>query len=1031
MYKLSIITFFCILTYSVFAQPAPVNSETFIQVDQFGYRTNVAKVAVIRNPVVGFNATRNFTPSTGTNQYQVRRTSDNVVVKAGKVDIWNNGATDVTSGDKAWWFDFTDVTTPGEYYIYDIGKNKSSYKFKIGDNVYTDILKTAMRMFYYNRCGAAKTLANAGPNYADGASFIGARQDKNCRSIFDTSNAATEKDLSGGWWDAGDFNKYVSFARKPVNLLLTSYTKNPAIWKDDYNIPESGNGIPDILDEIKWELDWLKKMQLPDGSSLIKMGFKWGDFTGTEFPSKDTRRRYYYPGGCSGATISSASVFAHAANVFKNITPLNAYANDLQARAINAWNNFKSKITLDLKCDIVDEPGTKENGTAIQAGNANNDIDTEAKQRDIQFMAAVYLFALTGQQEYKTYVDTKYAQTVLFLNNEEEITADYLDALIKYAFLSNATTATADAIKLKLIERGQTQDYLKFTSASDSNAYRAFIPYYFYNFGSNSSRCDAGALGSKLAFYNLGSTADKNEFVKKTEEIAHYIHGANPFGKVYLSNMYLFGASNCVDQLYHDWFKDNSPWDGFGSTKGGPAPGYLVGGPNPKYRTNIYNGSPPLCAPVDANPCNQPFQKSYKDFNDENNQAIPFEVNEPAIYFQAAYIQLLSSLVTNTAPPINTGNGTGLSATYFNNKTLTGSPVYTNTEAVNFDWGNSSPNAAVNNDNFSARWEGEVEAPVNGTYGFATVSDDGVRLFVNDTLIVNNFTDHSVTTNIGNRTFVFIAGRKYKIKMEYYESLYGAVAKLLWMVPGQAQMAIPKDRLYPIANTVVVVAAQGIGSATAAMRIEVMDSQNTTGGVVQQSASYTNLSTTITNYTATFNGNIPANRIRVRFIDNANVDLRVDYLKVGNTVYPSKAASTFSIGHYNTLNGCNNSGYLLVDELYCNGYFQYNVGAAATTTNTNSLIVAKKIDDNLLEKFLKVSPNPAKENTQIYFYANKKQLVNILLKDIFDRNIPNKQYNANEGLNTYNLKLPQQSGTYFLQVIKDGKTEISKVVVVQ
>lgn len=71
--------------------------------------------------------------------------------------------------------------------------------------------------------------------------------------------------MTGGWHDAGDYNKYVNFAYSAVLDLLMSYEFNPEAWTFEYsNIPESGNGIPDLLDEIKYELDWLKKMQDTD-----------------------------------------------------------------------------------------------------------------------------------------------------------------------------------------------------------------------------------------------------------------------------------------------------------------------------------------------------------------------------------------------------------------------------------------------------------------------------------------------------------------------------------------------------------------------------------------------------------------------------------------------------------------------------------------------------------------------------------------------------------------------------------------------
>lgn len=151
-------------------------------------------------------------------------------------------------------------------------------------------------------------------------------------------------------------------------------------------------------------------------------------------------------------------------------------------------------------------------------------------------------------------------------------------------------------------------------------------------------------------------------------------------------------------------------------------------------------------------------------------------------------------------------NGTGLRGTYFNNKTLTAPSAVVRTDAtVNFDFGNGSYASGQPTDNFSARWDGQVEAPVSGSYAFTTNSDDGVRLTVNGQQIINNWTDHGPTDN--SATITLTAGTKYTIVMEFYESGGGAVAKLDWAYPGQTRQNVPQSRLYP---------ATGGGSAPSA-----------------------------------------------------------------------------------------------------------------------------------------------------------------------------------------------------------------------
>ncbi len=149
-------------------------------------------------------------------------------------------------------------------------------------------------------------------------------------------------------------------------------------------------------------------------------------------------------------------------------------------------------------------------------------------------------------------------------------------------------------------------------------------------------------------------------------------------------------------------------------------------------------------------------------------------------------------------PPASTPNtGTGLRAEYVNNTTLTAPVVLTRTDAtVNFDWGNGSPASGINTDNFSVRWTGQVEAPTTGTYTFSTTCDDGVRLWVNGTQLINDWNNHPPTTNTGT-PLTLTAGQRYDIRIDYYENGGGAAAKLGWSYPGQAQQIVPQSRLYP------------------------------------------------------------------------------------------------------------------------------------------------------------------------------------------------------------------------------------------
>jgi len=142
--------------------------------------------------------------------------------------------------------------------------------------------------------------------------------------------------------------------------------------------------------------------------------------------------------------------------------------------------------------------------------------------------------------------------------------------------------------------------------------------------------------------------------------------------------------------------------------------------------------------------------------------------------------------------PLNSG-GNGLIGTYYDNPGFTGGSITRTDSTINFDWQGGSPNSAIGADTFSARWTGQIVPQYSQTYTFYTVSDDGVRLWVNNQLVVDSWVDQSPTEHSGNITLT--AGQKYNIKMEYYENGGGAVAKLLWSSPSTLKQTVPQSQL--------------------------------------------------------------------------------------------------------------------------------------------------------------------------------------------------------------------------------------------
>ena len=608
--------YFCLAILTAYGQPN-IPESNFIKVDQFGYPSGAEKVAVISDPQDGYNEADEFTPG---NIYQIIEWTSGNVVFTGSPQVWNGGATASLSGDRGWWFDFSSVIAPGTYYVYDVANNVRSYEFEINDNVYNNALKAAGRMFYYNRCGIEKVAPYAEGDWIyNGAAFL--QQDSNCRFYLTPNDASTEKDLSGGWFDAGDFNKYTTYTYSTVNDLLWAYRENPNAFGDDWNIPESGNGIPDILDEIKWELDWLMKMNNADGSTHIKMGSVSFD-DNTETPPDDNIDDRYYGPTCSSASIAVAGIFAHASTVYDDFPSFSSFAQNLRNRAETSWNYVLPALINTNQLDIACDDGT------IKSGDADWTI---AFQLERAITSAVYLFEATGKNVYSQYISSNITDGGLpiTIGYWDYYNIEINDALLLYTILPGADAITVNQItnSIQTAVSNNWNDFFGFNP--DGDLYRGYLPEYYW--GSNKQVSSMGILNQLLIKYGI-NPSNNLSFGRRALEMAHYIHGVNPQGITYLTNMYNLGGDNCANEMYHGWFADGSQWDNV-FTSSGPPPGYLTGGANQGFRL-------PILPQV-----NQPPQKSYFDYNSDFPDS-SWVVTEPAIYYQAAYVRLMANFAT-------------------------------------------------------------------------------------------------------------------------------------------------------------------------------------------------------------------------------------------------------------------------------------------------------------------------------------------------------------------------------------------------
>jgi hypothetical protein len=137
----------------------------------------------------------------------------------------------------------------------------------------------------------------------------------------------------------------------------------------------------------------------------------------------------------------------------------------------------------------------------------------------------------------------------------------------------------------------------------------------------------------------------------------------------------------------------------------------------------------------------------------------------------------------------------GLQGTYYDNKDFT-SPKLTRIDPnVGFNWGSGSPDPLIGRDTFSVRWVGQLQAIESGSYSFRTFSDDGVRLWMNGALVVNNWTIHGGTYNT-SPTIKLVAGQKVDLKLEYFENTGSAIVRMEWRRPGGASyQVIPQSQL--------------------------------------------------------------------------------------------------------------------------------------------------------------------------------------------------------------------------------------------
>ncbi len=224
-----------------------------------------------------------------------------------------------------------------------------------------------------------------------------------------------------------------------------------------------------------------------------------------------------------------------------------------------------------------------------------------------------------------------------------------------------------------------------------------------------------------------------------------------------------------------------------------------------------------LLATVDAN------QTTYQD-SPPTSGTYSYRIRAFNDNTTSDYSAVVSAEVSVTSSPA----GSGLAFALYDNINLSGSALRTGMDAtVNFDWKSGGKATDLPANNFSVRWTGQVEAKHDEAYTFYTRSDDGVRLWVNGKKLIDNWTDHPVKEDRG--TITLQAGKKYDIKLEYYENRGKAVCQLRWGSTSQAKQVVPMAQLFS-ANTNARQADQHLeGSNTQDVNLRIYPNPSTDG----------------------------------------------------------------------------------------------------------------------------------------------------------------------------------------------------------
>jgi endoglucanase len=519
-----------------------ISAQEFIRVNQIGYYSESPKTAMLAN----LNAMN----------FQIRKVNTEEEVYEGKLQsgrFWNQSNETIQIAD------FSDFKTPGKYFLQ--SGTEKSYPFEIKkDNVFDTLSIWSIKAFYLWRASTGIELPYATFRNVSYARKAGHPDDM----VYIHKSVANEKrpaetivSAPKGWYDAGDYNKYVVNSGITVHSLMTAYEMFPDYYKKlNLDIPESGDSVPDILNELKWNFDWLLEMQDPlDGgvyNKLTSLGF-----SAMVLPDEDHSDRYMV-GKSTTAALDFAAIMAMAARVYKEYEDaFPGFSEKALTAAEKAWSWALKNNNIAFK-----------NPPDVRTGGYS-----DSEFEDEFFWAASELLITTGNKKYYNELnffqkfDTSWWQNVGSLG------------LIS---MRNHLNKLPDFVEKETIVR-------KFKSLAENvyNHYRFspnLVPVKKFEWGSNGIIAMNGViLGT--AYFQLKD----EKYLSGMVSTLNYLLGTNPTEYCFVTH---FGSK--YPRHIHDRRNEGGKYKE-------PLPGYLVGGSNPDNtsdcngRSNYPSSAPARC----------------------------------------------------------------------------------------------------------------------------------------------------------------------------------------------------------------------------------------------------------------------------------------------------------------------------------------------------------------------------------------------------------------------------------------------------